>query len=89
MKQIVPAGDVDGDQDDEGVDVERILQRMRGGVPVEELPEAVDNCIEVDDEVGSQLAERVRDPDRDVVEVSRLQSYEFASQFSEELDLDH
>lgn len=71
-----------GDQRDE----EARRRRNGGGVPLQRVPERVDNTTEVDDAARERLIERIIDPERDLIDAPRSHSYEFASRFSEEFE---
>jgi hypothetical protein len=89
MRQLVDADERASDEL-EDLDVERLRRVARGrrsvdGIPVEEVDDRVDNTIDVDDEaaVCSRLTEAAA-ADRDLLDVPEMESFRFASQFSED-----
>lgn len=66
----------------------RVRTVERDGLPVDQVREGIDNTIEVVDEEATRrlLVECIEDPDRDVVDVPRSSSFEFARKFSREFD---
>jgi hypothetical protein len=69
-----------------GDDTRPADQADERGVPLDRLWDRVDNCIEAEEGACGALVDRVTDPDRDIVDVSRSTSYEFAVRFADQFD---